>query len=224
MSVPLPAAPISPWRIFRHPDEKGSSASPQIPETAPKAFFHLVKRDGVHTSKAYPGLLRRIHDAETGSKLTFPTKLLDAPTICALLRWHAELFFKKQRLRIKRFFGRSENAVKTQIRIAVSVYVLIMRKRLKTGSPNRSRHPAHGASGPERKSSSKRRHANAPPIFGNAPRWPASDAESVPRHGSTTISCSMGTSKNIAESASGSPSLSHDLVWNFQNNISILPA
>ena len=82
MSVPLPAAPISPWRIFRHPDEKCSSASTQIRETAPKAFFHLVKLDGVHTSKAYPGLLRRIHDAETGSKLTFPTKLLDAPNIC----------------------------------------------------------------------------------------------------------------------------------------------
>ena len=85
---------------FSSPGRKKSSrctASTQIPETAPKAFVHLVKLDGVHTSKAY--LLRRIrfHDAETGSKLTFLTKLLDAPTICALYksRWHVELFFKE---------------------------------------------------------------------------------------------------------------------------------
>ena len=63
--------------------------------------------------------------------MTFP-----AATICALYknRWHVELFFKwiKQHLRIKRFFGTSENAVKTQIWIAVSVYVLvaIAKKRL----------------------------------------------------------------------------------------------
>ena len=59
-----------------------------------------------------------------------------APTICALYkgRWQVELFFKwiKQHLRIKRFYGTSENAVKTQIWIAVSVYVLvaIVKKRL----------------------------------------------------------------------------------------------
>jgi IS4 transposase len=58
------------------------------------------------------------------------------PSICALYksRWQVELFFKwiKQHLRIKRFFGTSENAVKTQILIAVSVYVLvaIVKKRL----------------------------------------------------------------------------------------------
>jgi IS4 transposase len=61
---------------------------------------------------------------------------LPAATICALYksRWQVELFFKwiKQHLRIKRFFGTSENAVKTQIWIAVSVYVLvaIVKKRL----------------------------------------------------------------------------------------------
>jgi IS4 transposase len=61
---------------------------------------------------------------------------LPAATICALYknRWQVELFFKwtKQHLRIKRFFGTSENAVKTQIWIAVSVYVLvaIIKKRL----------------------------------------------------------------------------------------------
>jgi IS4 transposase len=62
---------------------------------------------------------------------------LPAITICDLyrLRWQVELFFKwiKQHLRIKRFFGTSENAVKTQVWIAVSVYVLIaiIRKQLK---------------------------------------------------------------------------------------------
>ena len=61
---------------------------------------------------------------------------LPATTICALYksRWQVELFFKwiKQHLRIKRFFGTSENAVKTQIWIAVSVYILvaIVKKRL----------------------------------------------------------------------------------------------
>ena len=65
--------------------------------------------------------------------------VLPAPTICGLYksRWQVELFFKwiKQHLRIKQFHGTSENAVKTQIWIAVSVYVLaaIVRKRLKLG-------------------------------------------------------------------------------------------
>ena len=68
---------------------------------------------------------------------------LPAATICALYksRWQVELFFKwiKQHLRIKRFFGTSENAVKTQIWIAVSVYVLvaIVKKRLRE-NPDRS--------------------------------------------------------------------------------------
>ena len=80
----------------------------------------------------------RFRDAETGKKLVFLTNQfgLPAATICALYksRWQVELFFKwiKQHLRIKRFFGTSENAVKTQIWIAVSVYVLvaIVKKRL----------------------------------------------------------------------------------------------
>ena len=65
----------------------------------------------------------------------------DALTICYLYksRWHIELFFKwiKQHLRIKRFFGTSENAVKTQLWIAVSVYVLcsIIRKKLELDTP-----------------------------------------------------------------------------------------
>ena len=84
--------------------------------------------------------LRRIRfrDAETGKTLIFLTNQMALPalTICALYksRWQVELFFKwiKQHLRIKQFYGTSENAVKTQIWIAVSVYVLvaIVRKRL----------------------------------------------------------------------------------------------
>ena len=88
----------------------------------------------------YPEHLRRIRfkDADTGKTLVFLTNqtALPALTICALYksRWQVELFFKwiKQHLRIKRFYGTSENAVKTQIWIAVAVYVLIaiIKKRL----------------------------------------------------------------------------------------------
>ena len=96
---------------------------------------------GVRTSKDYPVHLRRVRfrDAETKKTLVFLTNqtALPALTICGLYksRWQVELFFKwiKQHLRIKQFYGTSENAVKTQIWIAVSVYVLvaIIRKRLK---------------------------------------------------------------------------------------------
>ena len=88
----------------------------------------------------YPEKLRlvRFYDAENNKRLTFLTNnfLLDALTIAKLYkcRWQIELFFKwiKQHLRIKAFFGTSENAVKTQIWIAISVYVLvaIIKKRL----------------------------------------------------------------------------------------------
>ncbi len=96
--------------------------------------------DSFYSRRAYPDLLRRIRlkDPETGKTLVFITNQMTLPsaTICALYRnrWQVELFFKwlKQHLRIKRFYGTSENAVKTQIWIAVSVYVLvaIVRKRL----------------------------------------------------------------------------------------------
>jgi hypothetical protein len=96
--------------------------------------------DGHYTRKDYPEPLRRVRfkDADTGKTLVFLTNQfgLPASTICALYksRWQIELFFKwiKQHLRIKRFYGTSENAVKTQIWIAVSVYVLvaIVKKRL----------------------------------------------------------------------------------------------
>jgi IS4 transposase len=84
--------------------------------------------------------LRRVRfkDPDTGKTLVFLTNnfALPATTICALYkaRWQVELFFKwiKQHLRIKKFYGTSENAVKSQIWIAVSVYVLvaIVKKRL----------------------------------------------------------------------------------------------
>ena len=101
----------------------------------------IIALDGYLTGRDYPEHLRRIRfrDAETGKTLVFLTNQLALPalTICALYksRWQVELFFKwiKQHLRIKQFYGTSENAVKTQIWIAVSVYVLvaIVRKRLK---------------------------------------------------------------------------------------------
>ena len=99
-----------------------------------------IALSGVQTSQHYREHLRRIRfkDAETGKRLVFITnqRTLPAATICALYksRWQVELFFKwiKQHLRIKKFYGTSVNAVKTQIWIAVSVYVLvaIVKKRL----------------------------------------------------------------------------------------------
>ena len=99
-----------------------------------------IALDGFYTRQDYPAQLRRVrfNDPETGKTLVFLTNqmTLSALTICALYknRWQVELFFKwiKQHLRIKRFFGTSENAVKTQIWIAVSVYVLvaIIKKKL----------------------------------------------------------------------------------------------
>jgi len=99
-----------------------------------------IALDGNLTSRTYPEHLRRVRfkDPQTGKTLVFITNnfALPAATICALYksRWQVELFFKwiKQHLRIKRFYGTSENAVKTQIWIAVSVYVLvaIVKKRL----------------------------------------------------------------------------------------------
>ena len=92
-----------------------------------------ISLDGFYTRQDYPELLRRIRfkDPESGKTLVFITNnfSLPAATICALYksRWQVELFFKwiKQHLRIKQFYGTSENAVKTQIWIAVSVYVLV---------------------------------------------------------------------------------------------------
>jgi len=94
----------------------------------------------IESAKVYPDALRRVSyfDAETNKRLRFLTHNFGLPalTIAHIFksRWKVELFFKwiKQHLRIKAFYGTSENAVKTQIWIAVSVYVLvaIVRKRL----------------------------------------------------------------------------------------------
>jgi len=92
-----------------------------------------VMLNGFYSAKKYPEHLRRIRfrDPESGKALVFLTNntALPALTICALYksRWQVELFFKwiKQHLRIKKFLGTSENAVKTQIWCAVSTYVLI---------------------------------------------------------------------------------------------------
>lgn len=95
---------------------------------------------GAHSADDYPQPLRRVkyHDADTDKTFNFLTNNFAVPaqTVAELYRyrWQVELFFKwiKQHLRIKTFFGTSENAVKTQIWIAISVYVLvaITRKRL----------------------------------------------------------------------------------------------
>lgn len=100
-----------------------------------------VALSGFYTQQRYPVHLRQIrfNDLESGKGLIFLTNLFGPPaaTICALYkaRWQVELFFKwiKQHLRIKQFYGTSENAVKVQIWTAVSVYVLvaIVKKRLR---------------------------------------------------------------------------------------------
>ena len=92
-----------------------------------------IALNGFYISKDYPEYLRRVRfkDPESGKTLVFLTNNTSLPalTIAALYknRWQVELFFKwiKQHLRIKRFLGTSENAVKTQIWCAVSTYVLI---------------------------------------------------------------------------------------------------
>jgi hypothetical protein len=101
---------------------------------------HIVILTALESIKAYPDTLRRVSylDVKTRRRFKFLTNnfTLPAVTIAQIYksRWQIELFFKwiKQHLRIKAFYGTSENAVKTQIWIAVSVYVLvaIVRKRL----------------------------------------------------------------------------------------------
>ncbi len=118
-----------------------------------RRYSHSVdKSTGVHSDQtvvlttlasatAYPDALRRIsyHDTETDRRLTFLTNNFTLPALTVAkiykCRWQVELFFKwiKQHLRIKAFYGTSENAVKTQIWIAVSVYVLVAIVRKKLG-------------------------------------------------------------------------------------------
>jgi len=99
-----------------------------------------VRLCGMRTRKKYPELIRRVKfiDGETGKKLVFLTNnmTVEAETIAKLYknRWHIELFFKwiKQHLHVQSFFGRTSNAVKSQLWIAVCVYLLlsIIKKRL----------------------------------------------------------------------------------------------
>jgi Domain of unknown function (DUF4372)/Transposase DDE domain len=117
-------------RRYSHPVDK----------TAGVRSDHTVILTAIDSAKAYPDPLRRVSylDLETRKRFKFLTNnfTLPALTIAQIYksRWQVELFFKwiKQHLRIKAFYGTSENAVKTQIWIAVSVYVLvaIVRKRL----------------------------------------------------------------------------------------------
>ena len=117
-------------RLYSHPIDK----------VAGLICDQTILLTGFYPSKDYPEKLRRIkfHDSETNKTFVFLTNNFSLPalTIAALYksRWKVELFFKwiKQHLRIKSFFGTTENAVKTQVWIAVSVYVLvaILKKRL----------------------------------------------------------------------------------------------
>ena len=102
---------------------------------------HIVWLSTPQSAAHYPDRLRRVSykDPESGKALVFLTNNFDLPAlIIAQLykcRWGVELFFKwiKQNLRIKHFFGTTDNAVKTQVWIAVCVYVLvaIVRKQLR---------------------------------------------------------------------------------------------
>ena len=119
-------------RLYSHPIDKGTGLR----------CDQTIVLSGARSPLAYPAQLRRVkfYDATHDHLLVFLTNNFDLPalTIANLYRcrWQVELFFKwiKQHLRIKAFFGTSENAVKTQVWIAISIYVLvaIVKKRLKT--------------------------------------------------------------------------------------------
>lgn len=117
-------------RLYSHPIDKSTGLR----------CDQTIVLTGYYQSKDYPDKLRRVryYDSATNHNLTFLSNNFSLPaiTIAQLYkcRWQIELFFKwiKQHLKIKSFYGTSENAVKTQIWIAISVYVLvaIMKKRL----------------------------------------------------------------------------------------------
>jgi len=117
-------------RIYSHPVDKSTGLR----------CDQTIALTGIKSSQRYPDKLRRVRifDADNSKHLTFLSNnfILPANTIAELYkcRWQIELFFRwiKQHLRIKSFYGTSENAVKTQIWIAISVYLLvaIIKKRL----------------------------------------------------------------------------------------------
>lgn len=118
--------------------------SHDVDRTAGLRCDQTIVLTGVHSHKDYPETMRRIvyRDPDTDKRFVFLTNNFEVPalTIAQLYkaRWQVELFFKwiKQHLRIKAFYGTSENAVKTQIWIAVCVYVLvaIVKKQLRLES------------------------------------------------------------------------------------------
>lgn len=115
--------------------------SAKVDKTTGVKCDQTIKLTGFYTSKDYPEKLRRIkfYDAERNKTLIFLTNNFELSAMeIALLyknRWFIEIFFKwiKQHLKIKSFWGRTPNAVKTQIWIAISVYVLVLivKKKLK---------------------------------------------------------------------------------------------
>ena len=115
--------------------------SAEVDKTTGLKCDQVIMLTGFYARKSYPEKLRRVkyYDAGREKKLDFLTNNFSLPAITIAnlykCRWQVELFFKwiKQHLRIKAFYGNSENAVKSQIWIAVSVYVLvaIIKKRLK---------------------------------------------------------------------------------------------
>lgn len=115
--------------------------SSKVDKTTGVKCDQTIKLTGITTSKDYPEKLRRIkfYDQEKDSQIVLFTNNFNIPatTVADLYknRWKIELFFKwiKQHLRIKAFYGTSYNAVKTQIWIAISIYVLIaiLKKKLK---------------------------------------------------------------------------------------------
>ena len=117
-------------RVYSHPIDKDTGLR----------CDQTIRLTGTRSRGDYPTPLRRVkfYDAMHDQRLVFLTNHFDLPalTIAALYRsrWQVELFFKwiKQHLRIKAFFGTSENAVKTQVWMAIAVYVLvaIVKKRL----------------------------------------------------------------------------------------------
>lgn len=118
-------------RLYSRPIDKSSGVQ----------CDQIILLEGFYSHKAYPDKLRRIRffDTDQNKRLVFLTNnfTLPALTIAQLFqcRWQIEIFFKwiKQHLRIKAFYGTTENAVKTQIWIAITVYVLvaIIKKQLK---------------------------------------------------------------------------------------------
>src|SRR6266403_181787 len=136
---------VFPWASFRATKAAVKMHTLLDLRGAIPSFIHIsdqtIALNGYYSQQHYPDHLRRIRFRDAGSSkmLVFLSNqfALPATTVCALYkaRWQVELFFKwvKQHLRIKRFYGTSENAVKSQIWIAVSVYLLvaIVKKRLK---------------------------------------------------------------------------------------------